>query len=281
MNDTISFEIKGLSEAVGEMQRLSLGLGGSAAESGVMRALGRSMGFDPNALGASLQQNSLQGLGIEAASRMGLPMRPFEIGSATNRADLLIRAIDGLRKTFEKEGMGGAIRDARNLGIEALLPVLYLQKSQLDALKRDAASGGGMFSFETLARAQQLNWEMTRLNLAWSDLSTSIGVRFIPALQKITSFFTWLTNIFTSIANSRLFNTYTQQYMRNGGNQSLDENTKATNENTAAMKFGYFGGGSRFRNGIPAAFQGQGGQRLNEYLQAGSIQFGAYSIGMG
>ena len=261
----------GAAHALRELGGNALQLGSSVGQARGLSLLGSALGIG-NVAGsaAALHAATLSFPGIVRAGQLGLPIRPTELGGATDRGDMLITALEGLRSLPQSD----AIATARDLHIEEWLPVIYLFDEQWQKLRQEMEASSGLFSQERIAQAMSFNLEMARFNQALSELAITIGEKIMPTLT------TGLQDVNDLLKGDILSIIMRRQYKGEDAQKTaLDANTAATNQNTAAMeRMGHFGGGRRFRSALPAAFA-ENGFELNKALRGNAQQFGALPVG--
>jgi hypothetical protein len=265
--------------------RTQFGLGSSAGTTSAARILGQALGIgDIAGLGASLQAATLTGLGPSIAGRYGIPYRPLELGGAVDRGEVIMKVVEGLRQTARTRGMGAAIGEARTLGggAENLLPFTLLEDRDMANLREFARLNSEMYSGERLAEVTRFNLALAEFDQTVLSLKTVVLGDAVPAIQALTVALHHLP-----AALPPPFNTFARMYLNRAKGAELGANTEALNRNTAALETygpGTFGGGARFRSAIPGAFGVGGpavhGEVLDRYLRGGTLQFGAYSIGL-
>lgn len=272
------FEIDwGVSELIRDFATLRDTLGSSSATAGSLSLVGGSLGIsDIRGAAEALHRASLSGLGAAAAARYGLPMRPAEIGDATDRGAMLIQALEGLRETARSRGSGAALADARNLNIEDWIGVVHLMDDQWQRLKETAQATAAIYSPDRVAAATLLNSQMTLLDAAIKDIGVSLGSIFIPFLADVAG---WLASILRGSpaqggagASARAGTDPLAQSMR--------ELNRSINENNQILRSlpGIKGGGTATRAAMPAAFGIGQGQWLQDNLRGLAKKFGGYSI---
>jgi hypothetical protein len=259
-------------------------LGSSASTTAAVRSIGQGLGISDWASGGARLRGALQtGPGMMSAGALGIPyVPPFEIGPAVDEGRLLIRALEGLRKTMETEGKAVALGHARNAGIDAYFNYVYLSASQRARLMQDQSPAGQIWNEERIRRATQLNFEMQRREQAIGDLKDVFLEKMtMKPMEKLTNFIDLFTKRLSRSPMDDLFHKF-YPGARDGGSP-IGANTAAVNRNTEALRDvqGVFGGGPGARNAIPRAFGPGGGYKLSEGLRGQTITWGAYSIGMG
>ena len=251
-------------------------LGTSSPHAAMLRTLGAGLGAgDAGSAAAGLHAASLSGLGFMTASRYGLPYRPFELGGATDRGEMLFTALSGLRQTAQTQGMSQAIADARNLNLENWIGVVYLMDEQFEKLKADAQSAAGIFSEERVRQAYQLNMATANLSQAWGELTTVLGTLAMPAIEGLTDLLT------TGARKLAAFGIGPGDAVNQELGTALRQNTEAVRQNTNMLRQlpGITGGGPNARTAIPGAYSPPNGMFLEETLKKfGRLQFGAYSV---
>lgn len=261
-------------EAMNEFARTQDLLGGTAGDTGALRLIGRVLGVgDVAGAAAGFHQATLSGMGAATAAAYGLPIRPLEIGGATDRAAMLIQALEKLREVYLRDP-SQATADARNLGLEGFLGVGRLSEGTFRELMGATAERAAFFTPERQRQMAEFNAALELFQMRIEDLALAITVHVIPAL-------TWaldtIRNIFAPVANGRFQRVGDELHFV----ESLDANTKATNANTRQLDrmLGPFGGGPRFQNALPRAFGPTNGFQLNEAFRQHAIRVGPYALG--
>jgi hypothetical protein len=286
------YAVRRLGDAVNEatenlrgFARLQANLAGTIQETAAARLLGRVGGFDAGALGERIHQASLHGVGLIAAQQLGLEYRPMEIGTATDRAQMLLRAVEGLQKMMRdpRYGMAGAQLAARRLGVEELIPMAQAfgprEMAQLKALQEEQAK---LYTPERVIQAERFRLQVERLGATFETFKQRAVQPMLPLLGKLTeaaSLYVRAHPMFHLVTLlDRLFSPHGR------GNTPIDQNTQALRENTLSVRDlaqGMFGGGPRARTALPGAFGGAGGGFfLSDALKSGALKFGAYSVGL-
>jgi hypothetical protein len=218
-----------------------------------------------------------------SAGALGIPyVPPFEIGPAVDEGRLLIRALEGLRKTMEAEGKAVALGHARNAGIDSYFNYVYLSAAQRARLMRDQSPAGETFREDRIRRATQVMHEMERRDQAIQDLKDLFLQKL--TLQPMAAFTDLIDRMTAKLSRSPMDDLFHKFYPgAKDGATPIGANTAAVNRNTEALRDiqGVFGGGPGARNAIPRAFGPGGGYKLSEALRGQTITWGAYSIGMG
>lgn len=260
-----------VADTLQELSQTRFGLGSSGATSALAKLLGEAVGVgDIAGLGASLQQAGLKGLGLAVASSFGISPQPIELGSAVDRGEIIMKVIEGLRRTRETEGLSAAIGKARTLGggAESLLPFT------------EPGAGAVLNQVRELARLQAK---------LYSPENVVAGLRMNVAMAETKAHFTQMALLLTGPINVGLkaINAYLGTgaafglgglalKLAGGGKAPMDANTEALNRNSAALEAwgaGAFGGGSRLRGAIPGAFGVEAGRgdQLDKYLRMGAF----------
>ena len=260
------------------------GLGSSTSQTHMLRMLGASLGIsDVSGSAARLHRATLSGLGAMEASRLGIPIRPHEIGTGTNRGEMLIQALEGLRTTFREQGFGATVAMARNLDIEEWLNVVLLLDRQFARLKQDAVSSSGAFSSQRGAAAVQLNHEMSRLTTTFTTARNALVMLFLPGLNYLIEIVTSAAGHFARInpfgAGVKGF---FDRLMGGGSGATGNAQTQALRDNTLELRRlnGIYGGAGRTRSAIPGAFGPGNGFMLQNALRAQTVRLGAYSVAL-
>jgi hypothetical protein len=255
-----------------EFQRLRDTLGGSGQDTAALRLLGGTLGLgNIGGLAAGLHQASISGgLGTATAMRYGLPIRPVEIGTATDRAGLLMSGLEGLRKTFKSEGMGPALADARNLGLENAIGVVHLLDEQFARIKEKAMLTAQAYGPEQIAQAYELQFATAQLNLAWEKMVVTIGTAVMPAITGITQFFEGIAGLAGGGAHP------SQHALQS----SMQDLTHAIDRNTSMLRQmpGMVGGGPNAKNALPMAYSPNNGQFISEGLRAGTLKLSPWAF---
>lgn len=275
----ISVVARQVGQTLQELASTRFGLGSSAGTSAFAQMLGEAVGVrDIAGLGASLQQASLQGLGVSIAGRYGIPYQPSELGGAVDRGDIIMKVIEGLRRTAQTRGMNAAIGEARTLGggAEQLLPLTLLPPEELARVRELARLHSQMFSPERIVAGVRLNLALAEMNAQFNDMQSLLAGPLTASLKVVNDFLRGrdLSQILAG-GIAGLF----------GGKGPMDANTEAVNKNTAALEnwgTGAFGGGSRAAGAIPGAFgvDAGAGKELDRYLRAGAFSIAPSSAGM-
>ena len=261
-------------------------LGGTTGETAFLRYLGGAAGVsDIAGAGRRLHEATLNGLGTSTAVGLGLQLRPYEIGSATDEAKLLIQALEGLGKEYKKNP-SKAVADARNFHLEDWLDVIRLWDEVGERMKKNAEASEGIFSEEHTNNAIRLHTAVTELALAWQELTTRISNFVIPVITEgIKALTAAIHHPFAfaagAFAGGPMAGFAAAQALE-AQNQAANANTNATNANTMAIRqlSGLFGGGSRTRGALPHGLGMGAGSYLSEELHQHSIRLGAYSVSL-
>lgn len=275
---TLGEAVTAVARHLTEFAGTQFGLASSASTTTMAGLLGQALGISNVAgLGASLHAASLSGLGAAIGGRYGIPYRPLEIGGATDRGEIIMKVIEGLRATSRGPGgMNAAIGEARTLGggAESLLPLTLLSEADLKRLREFAQIQSGMYGQERLAQAVRFDLAMAELGASVDRAKGLLLYGLVPAIN-ILNF-----AVKTFLATNPFLRAFGQFAARN---VPLDANTQAVNQNTAALQYaaGLYGGGARTRSAIPGAFgpTAGAGEHLNNYLRGHAINWGAYSVG--
>jgi hypothetical protein len=258
-----------------EVGQTQMRMGSTAGETHFLRALGRAFGVgDVAASARRLRHTALSGLGAEAASRnFGIPM-PFDIGRAENEGRMLINALDGLRKTFERNP-DQARADLRNLNLEEWAETMLLTDRTWANLKRSLESG---VSDRHVKAAAEFNAQMAVLLSRWEALKLAVG----GATVGITN---WVLEMLAKGGAAFGLPGAIAKNLFGGSDEAANANTRALRQNTNALDQlrrmpGIYGGSHQARNAMPAAFGPGMGKFLNGQFRNGAFNFGAYTIGL-
>jgi hypothetical protein len=273
------FEIDlGVADVLRDFAQLRDVLGSSSSTAGELSLLGGGLGIgDIRGAAEALHRATLSGQGMATAARFGLQIRPNEIGFATDRGAMLMQALEGLRATARGPGgMSAAIADARNLNLEDWLGVVYLMDEQFQRIKEEALATADIYSPDRIAAATMLNFETARLNMAWKDLTVTIGSLVVPVLA---DFVGWLADI--ARWGSSVGNEATGASTSGGSlSQSMNNLGRAIDRNTSVLRqtAGMWGGGPRAAGAIPGAFGPGRGFMIDDNIRALAKGLGAYSV---
>lgn len=275
---TLGEAVTSVARNLSEFAGAQFGLASSASTTTMAGLLGQSLGISNIAgLGASLHAASLSGLGTSIAGRYGIPYRPIELGGATDRGEIIMKVIEGLRNTAASRGMNAAIGEARTLGggAENLLPLTLLSPSDMQRLREFAEIQSGMYGQERLTNARQFDLATAELGASVDRAKGLLLYGLVPAIHLLNLAMKSLlaTNPFL-----RAFGQLSAQ------NAPLDANTQALNRNSASLDYlaGQFGGGPRARGALPGAFGVEAGRgdQLDKYLRAGAFALSPTAGGM-
>jgi hypothetical protein len=245
-------------------------LGSTSGETAQLRLLGQVLGINVGSAAASLHAAAISGgLGTATAARYGVSIRPVEVGSPTDRGADLLKVMEGLWQTARSQGSGQALVDARNLHQEDLFGVTYLSREQLDRVKELAQATSALYGPEQITQAYELKFAMAELSIAWTDLTTVIGTRVIPAVADVIKFFADGIRSLTGASSGT-------GAASNPTVQSLQELNRTMQQNNEALRYmaGIYGGGSAARSAIPQAFGPQNGMFLSQALGQHALRLG-------
>jgi hypothetical protein len=260
--------------ALVEFGQLQARLGSNAGTTAFLKTIGGALGVDVGGASARVRNAVGSGLGAAAGIRAGIQPGQLDLGSAVDQGQMLVKALMLVRDQFRAGDASGALATARNLDIEDLYQFVYLTNEQIKQLQSDAVTKGGIFGQETIARAVQLRFAVSRLSEQWESLKTLFLYAFIPVLEVLTS---WIASIVRGLSSLPGVG---GQFA--GLNQALNQSTQALNQNTAELRAmnGISGGGPRTRGAIPGAFGPGGGFWLQNALHSHAVRLGALSVGV-
>lgn len=261
-------------KALMEFGQLQARLGSNAATTAFLKTVGGALGVDVGGASARVRNAVGSGLGAAAGIRAGIQPGQLDLGSAVDQGQMLIKALMLVRDQFQGGDASGALATARNLDIEDLYQFVYLTNEQIKQLQSDAVTKGGIFGQETIARAVQLRFAVSRLSEQWESLKTLLLYAFIPVLDVLTN---WIASIIRGLSSlPGIGGAFA------GMNQALNQSTQALNQNTAELRAmnGISGGGARTRGAIPGAFGPGSGFWLQNALHGHAVRLGAFSVGV-
>lgn len=270
----LSTAVNRVGQTLQELAQTRFGLGSSGSTSLLADLLGQAVGINNiSGVAAGIHAGTLSGFGIGIAGQFGIPYRPYEIGGATDRGEMLLKVIEGLRQTRLNEGMGAAIGKARTLGsgAEQLLPLTFLSPEEIQNAAKLAQLNAEIYSPERIVAGTRLNLALAELKLSFTELETLIVTALIPGVKLLDYTFKASTMFAPGIMLARWW----------ANRQApLDQNTEALNRNSAEMQKlnGTYGGGTRTRGAMPSAFGVGAGFELGQALRSGHVRFGAYSV---
>ncbi len=254
---------KHLSEAFARMQ---LSLASGAGSTATVMALSKQFGIsDPAGLGAAIHNASKSGLGSSVANKYGLDFNQIDVGSATDRGQLLIKTIEGLKRTIKEEGLSQATAEARALGAESLLPAAMAPTSQLENIKRMGEASGA------------LTKSLHMFGYAWTDL-----------MERIKGFFITIFTPFLKMATKLMHFTARALALLTGNlaglvdlEKSLNDLERETRENTNQLRQMNGTYGSQRAGKAMGAFGVGAGTQINRQMMNGAAaRFGNYSVSL-
>lgn len=269
--------------ALTQFGKTQFGLGSSGETTAFLRSLGGALGIsDVAGLAERIRSNTLSGLGAATASKFGIPIEPFETGQ--DRGLLLIRTMEELRKEFQKFGFRAAVRDARRLGAEELLPGVFMTDQQLARMREMAKRTAEIFSPRNQAAAMELRTSLQLLRDELTLLATQLGTVLLPAIRKITDLLAnpkqllgVLFPFFFGFGQGGLPGV--NEAMR----QAQERQTQALDRNSEELRNlqGIYGGRGRTRAAIPAGMGPgvMGGYALGVALRSHAVRLGSYAVG--
>jgi hypothetical protein len=282
--------IHAAAEALSEFGHARERLGGTTGETALLKALGGVAGVsDIAGAGRRLHESTLSGMGTAAAAQLGLPIRPLEIGSATDEAQLLIKALEGLSRVY-KSDPAAARALIRNLHMEEWIDVIRLWDEVGERMKRNAEATAGAFSETNTDNATRFKAAMNEVGLAWQNLTTMLSAYFIPKITEMMHILSLIIqHPFAFAATSAAFGPLAAIHMLEAKElaersaKAQHENIRALNQNTETVRDlanGLFGGGRRARTAIPGGFGPGAGAYLSEVLHSHAVRLGAYSVSL-
>lgn len=260
-----------VADTLQELSQTRFGLGSSGSTSALAKLLGEAVGIgDIAGLGASLQQASLQGLGVSLAARYGIPYQPIELGGAVDRGEIIMKVIEGLRRTRAERGLSAAIGEARTLGggAEQLLPFTEPGAAPVLAQARELARlQAQLYSPENVVAGLRMNVAFAETKAHFMEMALLLSGPINAGLKAVNVYLGSGMAFGLGGMALRLFS---------AGKAPMDANTEAVNRNTAALEAwgaGAFGGGSRLRSAVPGAFSVDAGRgdQLDKYLRMGAF----------
>jgi hypothetical protein len=229
-----------------EFANQQFGLASSAGTTAIARTLGRALGVgDVAALGAQIHAGTLSPFGIGVAGRYGIPYRPYEIGGATDRGEMLMKVIEGLRATARSAGMNQAIGEARTIGAESLLPATLLSDKTLQGLREHARLMETIFGPERLAAAVEFQVSMAKLEDTFDATKTLLLAGLIPIIEAVNQKLLHGLQILAGIGGAS----------RSQIEAALNSHARELALNTRELQKlnGIYGGGAGARAAMPAA----------------------------
>jgi hypothetical protein len=253
--------------------------GGTGRETAQMGALGGALGMSPQSM-AQLSRGIAEttaggGMPSAIAARAGIMDRPGFFGKV-DKSENLLKLIDYLGTLSSDD----AIRAARELGAEALLPLRNLSQGTRDKLTRDAGVSAAVNDPASEKNAAELTTSLGRVTAAFEDLLTSALEPWIPGL---THAFNWLADELRNMTVGMLdFNNIIYHLNKLLGplglknedgtpvglsdedlgkkmadlmKPAVDRHVEALDRNTVALNKNrsFYGGGDRARGAIPPA----------------------------
>lgn len=259
------FEVDwGVAEAMRDFQNLSGVLGSSNETTSSLSLLGSAIGVsDIRGAAEALHRATISGgLGTATAARYGLEIRPNEIGGATDRGMMLIRALEGLRETRRTRGDSAALADARNLDLDDWIGLVRIQDELFEKIKAQAIAQAEMYTPERIAAATAFNTEMAILASSFESLKLTLT----PVVAYLNSWVQAITKIIRFATTGEWTNGPAQRTLPD----AMKSLQSAVQENTSTLRqtAGMWGGGARFRGAIPAAFGPGRGHQIDDNLRA-------------
>lgn len=279
------------SEAANSMERIRLSLGSSSSTTarltGLAGAIGLSAG-DVGGLSASINQRiSEDGLARATAAGMGVFQMPRPFGSVDEGKNLL-KIAEGLRAIGDE---AEAIRRARLLGAEALLPLRNLSESTFSKLKMDAAIKGTIFDKDLAEKGAEFQAAASRVGGAVENILAVIGR---PVMERVANFLNNMADGLERIADwldkhrdfiegmasgaegAMPFGEVLPFLTGPGAKQAMDDHAQELRDNTQALremqetyKSAYYGKGERMNRAIPEGVRG--GEALRRMLAGGGM----------
>lgn len=258
-----------------EFSKMRNSLGSSTAQTAFLRNVGGALGVDMGAMAMRAQSASQSGMGAAAAARAGLSPA-FDIGTAVDRGSRLEQLLEHGRKLAEQNEKA-ALAFFRNLDIEEAFDYTKLQKDTLEMMRKEAELSKQMYSPERINAAYAYNAQLGRIQRKWEMFTTGLGHRMMNNFSKVLD---WLEK---PAPDPGMMGLGLRGAGAAGSAKSAQAaNTAALNANTMEIRRlqGLYGGGSRARSAIPAAFGPGFGFFLQDALRANTMKLGAYSISM-
>jgi hypothetical protein len=115
-----------------------------------------------------------------------------QIGHHARTADEALDDVaDGIKRLYETQGRGAALRAAQNLGLEGMFSFLILGSKGIKAYQEEAKKLGAVMTPEMVKRAESMHRSFARLTLSVEGFANKIGYELQPV---IGPFFDWLAN---------------------------------------------------------------------------------------
>ena len=253
--------------------------GGTAAETGRLSAYGAAVGVSNT---ASLARDLAERLASNgAAAGYGHDARISDNSSASSaldKASNLQRAIDHIvNLPHTQAGEQAAARFARVENLEMFLKLRDLS-AQTRANLDDAARMSALaHNSEATKAAAEFNAQTALLSTNFDTISTSLGAALLPTMTDAVKLFNQLAPALNSAVIgltplikllvmatpigalaelSRVIDMINKALENKPHTDAIDRNTKAHEDNTAALKGGVYGGGDRARGALPTAWGG-------------------------
>lgn len=276
------------SEVLSQMHSAALTTGGNTGNIAFLKTLG----IDPGTAGGVRDALSSNPMAMAQGAQMGMGItRPRGYGAAVNEAELLENAIK--RLAFSSDDAAMRLANAQRMQMDALIPQIELYRRHAATIENDSAIMKQIADPATSQAAADLQFELGRLGQGFNEIMMALGkpfiqdaanfVRFLAdslkglalvlnqnqaAVKGLIGFLSPLIGLFSMIGSAL--------GMRASPDASaLSANTKAVADNTAALRAGTFGGGTRASGAIPAGLRGMA---LDRALQGSAARMGAFAL---
>jgi len=232
--------------------------GGTAQETGQLKGLSDLLGGDMSAMSRHLADK----LATDGpASAFGASIGIHDTNSVYSDADKarnLLRVADAIHSmTSDAE----AIRVARALDVEELLPLRQISDDMYENFKKTAKMAGSIRTDQDIKNAMAFNTELSRFATEAATLGGRLTEGLIPGF---TSLLTLAANGLHAVNKELDIMGHWWAKMMGRDEKQYDHQTKtaqqehaeAMREHSRALKAGTYGGGDRARGAMPSAWVG-------------------------
>jgi len=266
--ETLRDRVERANRAIDEIRGTQIFTGGTAAQVGAAVSQAQAIGMEAEQLRDAAHQFRERlfhdPIAIGAFGRSVVPAR---IGGPANELREFNEAIRMLRATTDAEKR---LYLARRLGLEALLPLADLEDSQLRAVEREGAIRGAQVDDEL----RRLRATEQAHNARLKALRDERDIELERSGLRLKNWFR--ENI--QIPWEQLFRPNTPEMRRAQRTAERDMQTRATQENTAALRLlrrEFANAGPQAAGAIPSGLRGEA---LNRALESHALRLGAFAL---
>lgn len=278
-------------ERLQDLARVSTETGGTMREVAQLQALGVG-----GAQGAQLANSLRERLASDprallGSAQLGMAPSPNILTGSQDNARVLRDHLLALRQVRNAEEQ---LRLARMLGLESALDLLRVSDRAFAAQLRDADTQARIADPQATQQARDFGAEISRIGQTAQMVGNALGKPFLEAGTVIAGFIAdnllvlaenlnTFAPVFKFVIDTlmlplRMVADLTRFLTAGDHNQDLrdaqDANTKALQANTAAIREGQFGPGSRGRNAVPGELRGQ---MLQHAIAGNTMRLGAFA----